>query len=171
MLFFPSSRGVARRTAQTDSVRVLAGRGARLPARHMRSCSEAVAHAICGACSTPGPALRPKAFPETCLMWRPSGGGPLSVAGYGRAVSQLLTGTRVSGPGGSPGPSPRTPRDDALKGRGDAHGKRGYESGDRFQLHFPITFVMAGLVPPTRAEALLGTATSRRFGGRRPGHP
>jgi hypothetical protein len=30
--------------------------------------------------------------------------------------------------------------------------------------------VMAGLVPPTRAEALVEAVRKMRFGGRRPGH-
>jgi hypothetical protein len=39
---------MARRKAQTYGVRNLADCGGRLSARHMRSSSEAVAHAICG---------------------------------------------------------------------------------------------------------------------------
>jgi hypothetical protein len=41
-------RGMARRKAQTYGSASVAGYGGRLSARHMRSSSEAVAHAICG---------------------------------------------------------------------------------------------------------------------------
>jgi len=50
-------KGVARRKAQTYGVAALAEPRGRLSARHMRSSSEAVAHAICSVCSAPGPAF------------------------------------------------------------------------------------------------------------------
>jgi hypothetical protein len=79
----PSTKGMARRKAQTYGSCLLAETRWRLSARHMRSSSEAVAHGICGGYGT-GPCFSPPASPRMAC----------------RGVSQLLAGT-PSGPGGS----------------------------------------------------------------------
>jgi hypothetical protein len=99
MLFFPPIEGVARRMAQTDSVRDPFGTAA--GAFRRATCASSACY-LRRLWSAPGPALRPKAFPETPRHVETFGRRAASVAGYGRAVRQLSTGT-LSSPGGNPG--------------------------------------------------------------------
>src|SRR3990172_1554210 len=103
---------MARRKTQTYGVRdPFPGRGGRLSARHMRSCSEAVAHAICGVFSRhTGPRFRRKC-PAAVLC---PVGVPLSASTDKRGDSRRLVWTLRSSasswqgfivsPGGAPAP-------------------------------------------------------------------
>jgi len=153
-------RGVARRKAQTYGVRVLARRGGRLPARHMRSKKRAHAH------------LRTSYRRQAALSvaGRLSTGTPIGPERSPDAAR--VPGLREPGPQAPhPVPPQRTPRDDALRRTRCAESNRAPGRGDKLATNFPSPLLPSpkrSHVPATLAsvsgahQAVAAAASSRR---------